>query len=39
MLNVKIKRLVPEAIVPKYAKPGDAEWTSALLVKTKLISM
>ena len=24
MLNVKIKRLVPEAIVPKYAKPGDA---------------
>lgn len=24
MLNVKIKRLVSEAIVPKYAKPGDA---------------
>ncbi|OQA36887.1 MAG: Deoxyuridine 5'-triphosphate nucleotidohydrolase [Parcubacteria group bacterium ADurb.Bin326] len=24
MLNVKIKKLVSEAITPKYAKPGDA---------------
>lgn len=24
MLNVKIKRLSPDAVIPKYAKPGDA---------------
>lgn len=24
MLKVKIKKLIPEAVIPKYAKPGDA---------------